>query len=323
MYKPADVIVWQGRIDAEETTPALRWHQKIQAWDRTCQLNHATTLLGFACDEGVRRNKGRPGARNGPQTIRNALANLAYKLDTLAFDAGDIVCEDQQLEQAQEALAEHVSHVLQHNGFPIVLGGGHEVAWGSFLGITDYLKQTDSNHRIGIINFDAHFDLRNPQPQPSSGTPFRQIAHWCEDNNRPFHYMVLGINPAANTHALFEFATNHQVVWHVDIQCTQRHLQVLKESLSCFMQQIDDLYLTICLDVFPASIAPGVSAPCAIGIAPATVIHLINTLKALCSQHKVTLIMADIAEMNPEYDRDGITAKLAARLVYEVFANSI
>ncbi len=323
MYKPVDMSVWQGRIDSEEATPALRWHQIIKVWDQTAPLNHAPALLGFVCDEGVRRNQGRPGARNGPHAIRDALANLAYHLDTCAFDAGDIVCEDQKLEQAQEELAEHVSHVLQHDGFPIVLGGGHEVAWGSFLGITDYLKQTGSNRRIGIINFDAHFDLRNPKAQPSSGTAFSQIAHWCEDNKRPFHYMVLGINPAANTHALFEFAKNHQVTWHTDMLCTLNNLLELEESLSRFMQQIDVLYLTICLDVFPAGIAPGVSAPNAIGIAPITVINLIKTIKTQCFQHKVTLIMADIAEMNPEYDRDGITAKLAARLMYEVLGISI
>jgi formiminoglutamase len=323
MYKPADMTVWQGRVDAEETTPPWRWHQKVQAWDRKRPLNNAPTLLGFACDEGVRRNKGRPGARNGPCAIRGALTNLAYHLDGPIFDAGDIDCEDRQLEQAQEVLAEQVSHVLQHQGFPVVLGGGHEVAWGSFLGVTKYFKRTHSSRRIGIINFDAHFDLRNPQPQPSSGTPFRQIAHWCDDNSLPFNYLVFGINPSTNTQALFEFAKKHQVVWHSDVQCTVNHLPELIDSLSRFMQQIDCLYLTICLDAFPASVAPGVSAPCAIGVEPVTVIHLIHKIKVLCKQNDVMLIITDIAEMNPEYDRDGSTAKLAARLVYEFVSTPV
>jgi formiminoglutamase len=323
MYKPADMTMWQGRIDTEETTPAWRWHQKVQAWDRKRPLNNAPTLLGFACDEGVRRNKGRPGACNGPRAIRGALANLAYHLDGPVFDAGDIICDDKQLEQAQDLLAGQVSHVLQNGGFPIVLGGGHEVAWGSFLGIADYLNKTYPNHRIGIVNFDAHFDLRNPKPQPSSGTPFRQIAQWCEENGQAFNYLVYGINPSTNTQALFDYAKKQQVIWKTDIQCTENHLPELKDSLSRFLQQIDCLYLTICLDAFPASIALGVSAPCAIGIEPVTVIQLIQSIKELCNRNDAPLILADIAELNPEYDQKGLTAKLAARLIYEIVCRPV
>ena len=38
-------------------------------------------LIGFACDEGVRRNGGRVGAKDGPRAIRAALANLAWHQD--------------------------------------------------------------------------------------------------------------------------------------------------------------------------------------------------------------------------------------------------
>ncbi len=318
MFKPADMTVWQGRIDDEEASPALRWHQKVKPWIGDTELGHAPALLGFACDEGVRRNKGRPGARYGPRVIRTALANMAYFRDEPAFDAGDVVCDDQYLEQAQTTLAEHVTAILGKNGFPLVLGGGHEVAWGSFLGIVNYLKDTDSTRRVGVLNFDAHFDLRNPQPQCSSGTPFRQIAHWCATHNRPFHYAVFGLSPTANTSALFEFAKKHQVSWCLDIDCALTRLPEINAELFHFVQRIDDLYLTICLDVFPAGVAPGVSAPATIGVEPGVAIRLIRALKALCAEHHVRLILAEIAEMNPEYDLDGRTAKLAARLVHEI-----
>lgn len=320
MHKPADMEVWQGRIDTEETTPAHRWHQKIISWDQQTELNHSTTLLGFACDEGVRRNKGRPGAEEGPRAIRAAMANLAYNQTAAIYDAGDVICDNKQLEEAQKILGNHVTNILNHNGFPLLLGGGHEIAWGSFLGITHYLNQTTPQSRLGIINFDAHLDLRNPVPQPNSGTPFRQMALWCIENKQAFHYTVLGINPTANTQAVFEFARQHQVEWVEDTQCNLNRLQQLESKISDFLQQIDILYLTICLDVFPASAAPGVSAPCAIGVDPALVLSLIKTVKDLCKQNRVTLLMADIAEMNPQYDRDGITAKLAARLAYHIVA---
>ena len=50
----------------------------------------------------------------------------------------------------------------------VVLGGGHETAYGSHLGL-------GPRPRLGVLNLDAHFDLREAE-RPTSGTPFRQIA---------------------------------------------------------------------------------------------------------------------------------------------------
>ncbi len=317
MHKPTDMSLWQGRVDNEET-PSLRWHQVIKLRDEKIDLGGATTLLGFACDEGVKRNQGRIGAHDGPKVIRSALANLAYHHQLNPFDAGDVACEAEKLEEAQLVLAQQVSSILKHNGRPIVLGGGHEMAWGSFLGMADFLGNDFLQKRIGIINLDAHFDLRNPGPQANSGTPFRQISQWCEQRKRPFNYLVLGINPTANTQALFEYAKQKNVRLVEDVDCTLDRLGELERVISAFLNSIDELYLTICLDVFSACHVPGVSAPSAVGVEPVVVIKLLKKLKFMCKQHRVTLRVADVAEMNPEYDQDNRTAKLAARLVDEI-----
>ena len=62
---------------------------------------------------------------------------------------------------------------IGRESLPVVLGGGHEVAWGSFQGI---VRACSDRERILIVNFDAHFDLRDPAHVHSSGTPFAQIA---------------------------------------------------------------------------------------------------------------------------------------------------
>ena len=77
-----------------------------------------------------------------------------------------------------------------------------------------------------------------------------------------------------------------------------------------FLSGIDVLYLTIDLDVLPAAAAPGVSAPAAYGV-PLTVIS------AICRQVVASgkLLHADVAELNPAFDIDNRTARVAARLV--------
>jgi formiminoglutamase len=318
MVKKTDLTIWTGRIDDKESTPALRWHQVIKPWEADSTYNDSVALLGFACDEGVRRNKGRTGAHQGPLAIRSALANLSYRSKEQLLDAGDIVCEAQQLEQAQEELAVHVEKVLKSGAQAIVLGGGHEIAWGSFQG----LSRSAPEQTIGIINLDAHFDLRSYEAsQPSSGTPFRQISQYCENNDQNFNYFVLGINPSANTQALFDYAKRKQVQWFEDLQCNQQYRKQIYSALDQFIQKLDCLYLTICLDVFSAAIAPGVSAPAALGIPPEFALQTIKEIQQLCDQHEVKLALIDIAELNPELDQNQITAKLAARIIYQLVSS--
>jgi formiminoglutamase len=167
---------------------------------------------------------------------------------------------------------------------------------------------------------DAHFDLRNPLAGGSSGTPFRQIAEWCEQHNSEFRYLVLGINPAANTEALFDYARAQGVQWVEDWACSEARLPALQDTINEFVAPLDALYLTLCLDVFAAALTPGVSAPGVPGISATTGIALLHHIRTACAAHKTRLLLMDIAEMNPHFDRDGITARWAARLIREYLA---
>ncbi len=93
-------------------------------------------IVGFGSDEGVRRNQGRTGAAHAPKELRRVLAGLPAKTSMTALaDAGDVVCDDGDLEGAQAELANVVSEVLASGGRPLVFGGGHEVAWGTYSGL--------------------------------------------------------------------------------------------------------------------------------------------------------------------------------------------
>lgn len=315
MWTEADLTIWQGRADGKDTAHR-RWHQCIRPLPLTGGLDGADVVLGFACDEGVRRNRGRVGAAEGPDAIRQALANLPRPQDRALFDAGNVACVDGNLESAQRHLADRIADLLKRGGRPLVLGGGHEVAWGSFLGLRAALP--DFGQALGIINVDAHFDLRDPATGPTSGTAFRQMAEWCEANAVPFNYLVLGVNPAANTSALYDYAGERGVIWFEDRDCVATEIARIARVLDTFIEPLDTLYLTLCLDAFPAGIAPGVSAPGVPGICPYTGMALLRATVQTCHRHGVQLALVDIAEMNPVYDRDGITARWAARVVSEI-----
>src|SRR5438105_3820550 len=129
-----DMSVWTGRDDTPTEGPdALRWWQCVKPYREDTEPG--IVLIGFACDEGVRRNGGRVGAKEGPRALRKALANMAWHGGKLVYDYGDIACPNQDLESAQHRLAAAVARVVGSGHRPLVLGGGHETAWGTFQGI--------------------------------------------------------------------------------------------------------------------------------------------------------------------------------------------
>ena len=309
MTKLEKTYLWQGREDTEEGQYGLRWHQVMDKQARSVSC----ALLGFECDLGVAANKGRTGAALAPNVIRHALANLAWHADCDLRDAGNIVA-DKSLADAQFQYSQYITKELNDNSFVIGLGGGHEIAWGSHQGLVQHIA-SNPNKKMGIVNFDAHFDLRNPAKTTSSGTPFRQMAEYCQTYNQPFHYACLGVAESSNTAALFNYAKQTKTHYLLDIDCNVNNAKQLLEPL---LKKVDELYVTVCLDAFPAHIAPGVSAPSALGISVEFVVHMLRWIAESESAFTYNWRLTDIAEMNPNYDVDNRTAKLAARLIFEV-----
>ncbi|MBW7869977.1 MAG: formimidoylglutamase [Flavobacteriia bacterium] len=310
MIELTDKNIWTGRFDDEDGELGTRWHQKVEIknfGNLTAANQPNIALLGFCSDEGVRRNKGRTGAKDAPDRIRKSLANLPYNFESKKsiFDFGNIILEDQNLEKARKQQAECVSELIRNNYFPIVLGGGHETAFGDFLGFEPHFEN------IGIINIDAHFDIRIPVEHSTSGTPFFEMSQHCQTVGKDFNYFVIGIQPTGNTQALFSRAETLGVQTvladevHTDLNFGLRKLED-------FIQKVDAVYLSLDLDVIDAAFAPGVSAPCVNGL---TAFQVKSIIQKVIRSGKLKLF--DVVEYNPEYDIDNRTSKLAAHFISE------
>lgn len=314
-----DMSVWTGRIDDASDGDSRRWHQAVKPW-RSGEAP-GVALLGFACDAGIARNQGRTGAAAGPFALRRALANFGWHGATSAlYDAGDIGCDGDRLEAAQSALAQRVAELLARGNFPLLLGGGHEIAWGSYQGLASHARKSAA--RIGVINFDAHFDLRPllPGDRGSSGTPFRQIASHMAVSGQAFRYLVLGIARPANTPALFNVAHELGARWIEDVACQTAALAVHAAMIREFVASVDLVQVSVCLDVLPAAVAPGVSAPAGLGIQPEYLLAALRSVM-MATGHGTPgskLALAEIAELSPVLDPQGVTARLGARIAFEL-----
>ena len=304
-YKAGDKALYSGRVSKIENQ---YWHQEIQVSHiEDLQKEHATDIgiIGYVCDEGVKRNQGRIGAKKGPKSVRSKLGKLPIHFENKQIiDFGDVICIDENLEDCQKALSKTISKLIKNNILPIAIGGGHDIAYANFNGIKDAIKNISEN-KIGIINFDAHFDLRAVETQPNSGTPFHQIL----TENNAVVYFAIGIQQQSNPRELFETAAQKKVSYVSNFDC-ETFSDHLKSKLDAFIKEVDVLYITIDMDGFSSAYAPGVSAPSSLGFTPSFVF---NALAFLFQSKKV--ISCDIAELNPDFDVDDSTASLAARLV--------
>lgn len=302
---PVNIIApnpWTGRSDPEDGGGAIRLHHLVS--DAASRA-----IIGFASEAGVIRNKGRAGAKEGPAALRKALANMAAPEGAQHFvDLGDIEVTGDDLEAGQSMLAETISEALSTHDRLVILGGGHETAYGSFCG----LKKAYPGKRIGIINLDAHLDLRLPgENGPSSGTPFAQIRALDEEN---FDYLCLGVAEESNTMALMNRARG----WGVQIVSdhaliADRHSA--DEAIKALVGRNEITYLTIDLDVLPHCQAPGVSAPAARGVPLSTIEYLVSEVLRVCDKSECDFPLADIVEASPPHDQQNITARTAALII--------
>ena len=268
---------------------------------------HAGTrvaLVGFPVDDGVRRNGGRPGAAQGPAALRRALYAMtpdardvpafAALLDATA-DLGD-VAPSGDLARDQAALGDVVARVLDAGAVPIVLGGGHETAYGHALG---YL---DRGRPVHLVNWDAHTDVRPLRDgRGHSGSPFRQaLAH---ASGLAQSYTLAGALPwrVAAAHA----GRADRVVWADEL--TAERVDGLVASFR------GAVYASFDLDAVEAGAAPGVSAP---GVGGLPVSVWLRAAEACGRSPAVTSL--DLVELSPPHDVGGRTAALAALTVWHM-----
>ncbi|PMC69281.1 formimidoylglutamase [Corynebacterium aurimucosum] len=301
-YSPAPE--WSGRSDGPGPEHA-RWHSVIRPLDvAKPQAEPGVALLGFASDEGVERNHGRPGAAAGPAALRGVLGSLALHHTHPLYDAGTITTQGTDLEGSHERLSDAVETLSRAGHLPIILGGGHETAFGSHRGAFRALGP------LQIINLDAHFDLRTADV-PTSGTPFKQISELV--GREDFDYSVLGISRPNNTPVLFDEASDLGVTVVLDEELLSMDRAQLRETAERICAGAKPIHLSIDLDVLPADQAPGVSAPAGLGVPLNTIRELALTIAATGR-----LALVDVVELNPQFDTDSHTAKLAARLIDDI-----
>ena len=246
----------------------------------------------------------RPGARFGPDAIREAFNNIEIFFPDFGIDLESINIEDlgnlHQTVVATEMLdmtGKVTAELIKRQKPLVILGGEHLITLGTYL---SFPKDT------GYIVFDAHYDLRDEYADQhlSHAACLRRIIEKRGAEN------IIHVGARAFVKEELVFKEEHKVktVSDKDIRAGNG-AKLIKDAISTF----DKIYLSVDLDVLDPAFAPGVGNPEAVGISSRELFDMLYSLQ----EKKIP--GADIVELCPQYD-NGATTSIAAKVMALVIA---
>jgi formiminoglutamase len=271
-------------------------------------------IVGFPCDEGVRRNGGRVGASFAPDVIRKHFYRLALDQEERGgfesllqntVDIGNIEISGGDLETAQTDLGVAIAGFLKEDAVVVVLGGGHETSYGHFLGYVE------AGIPLEILNWDAHADVRPlREGLGHSGSPFRQVLSHLSELCRS--YRVVGLQRHSNAASHLKFVRDHGGSFLFRDELADKPIsQVLDLGQGALLVSLD-------MDVVDQSLAPGVSAPTVGGLAQGLILEL-----AVAAGKSPKVKSFDLVEVNPSVDESEKTSRLAAVILWKFLSGLV
>ncbi|HEY3428306.1 MAG TPA: agmatinase [Acidimicrobiia bacterium] len=278
-------------------------------------------ILGAPFDWGTTY---RPGARFGPQAIREAdygamdgyRPHLPTGIDPLralgVVDIGDVYVVPGQIELSLERIIETVQKVTAAGKIPIILGGDHTVTYANATGVANAIGAGD----VALVHFDAHADTGVSQNGTlyGHGTPMRRLV---ESGAVPGHRFVqVGLRGYWPEPEVMAWGREQGMRTYLMNQIEERGLKTVVDEAVVYSLEggAKGVFLSIDIDVVDPGFAPGTGTPEPGGISSR---QLLDTVRRLARE--LPVVGADVVEVSPPYDGPGeITAYLANRVVLEI-----
>lgn len=272
-------------------------------------------IMGVPFDGAVSLEK---GAAKGPETIRNLSIDLSDVAEDfvpikekLLYDIGDIVPE-LNWEKYFRRVEDEAFELISRDKFCLFLGGDHSVTIPLHKAFGRYHKEKLGKEKIGVIHFDAHYDLC-PEYDGHKWSHACTEARALEGLVNGQDLFFVGIRVAELSE--FETMEKHPGIRTIKAEeVNEKGCQYVVSELEKHFKDYDAIYLTLDIDVLDPAFAPGTGTPVAGGL---TSRELINIFKKIIRSLPIKAM--DIVEVAPPLDVNNITSWAALRIIHEVF----
>lgn len=273
-------------------------------------MNRRCTIIAVGIGEGARD----PGCAKGPEVLKKSgiLDRLAARSPGLCWQevpvsASAAASPATVVAQACDALAQAVAAARSEGRFPIVVGGDHSIAMGTWSGLS---RALDPPGRFDLLWIDAHMDCHDPSTSPSGalhGMPLACLLGRCHPQLagvacpapplKPGDVTLVGVRSFEREEDAFAHQSGLRVI---------RMEEVTAKSLAAILPRPARPFgITLDLDAIDPEDAPAVGSPVPGGIAASELLEALRPL--LASPHCLAL---EIAEYSPPHDVAGKTAIL-------------
>lgn len=286
-------------------------------WGAASKEDAKICVMGVPFDNAVSLNK---GAAKGPETMRSLSVDMSDATEDdivikegLLYDIGDIPV-DLDWERYFNTVAEEAYQLMKTGNFCLFLGGDHSVTIPLHQAFGKYQKEKKENAKIGIVHFDAHYDLCHEydgHKWSHACTEARSLENVISGEDLFF----VGVRVAEKSE--LELIAKNPGITSVKAKDVHNHgvehvFQMLKNKFHSY----DAVYLTIDIDVLDPAFAPGTGTPQPGGLTSTQLIQLFQMML-----EELPIKAMDIVEVAPDLDVNNITSWAALRLVLDLFGH--
>ena len=260
-------------------------------------------------------------AFGGPEAVRMAFRfNVTFSPDwdtdiqtMTARDLGDIAGDLTNVDRAHQNIEDAISGVLAlgHPFVPVIVGGDHSISAPAIRGFA----KANPGKKIGVINFDAHMDVRNFDYGNHNGTPFRQILE-REPNIDPKNFVEVGIHGFMNSSTYYKELLDLGTRVITGREVEKRGMEdCALEALELAGAGTDLIYVSVDIDCLAYPFTIGTSAASPEGLSAWQLLEAMW----LCGQDpKVGAL--DVVEIDPSRDVKDLTARSGCSVILTFLA---
>ncbi|MEZ6243432.1 MAG: agmatinase [Phycisphaerales bacterium] len=272
-------------------------------------------IYGVPYDTGVTY---RPGARFAPRAIRDASQyvkrySMFHDVDvceTLSLaDAGDAPVNPYSPKQTLDAVSEFAKGLADPTTRLLAVGGDHSIAYANLRATWE--RQGRPNGGLSLLHFDSHLDTVDQVWGEKWGHASPFIRAIEDGLVNPARMISVGIKGPLNTPTDLDYAKTHgvTVLTYDDYAATGGD-----KALRDFVERQGDhpAYVSFDIDVVDPAYAPGTGTPSVGGLTSAQALGAVRSLVG------ANVVGADVVEVLPDRDPAGITALLAAHIIFEI-----
>ncbi|MFH1637008.1 MAG: arginase family protein [Candidatus Woesearchaeota archaeon] len=243
----------------------------------------------------------KPGSEKAPDAILKVLKEEVWLSESGRKPFLDVKCVDVKDKDIAAAMGDICSQLKAFNS-GVVVGGDHSVTYAAFKAFASHYKNP------GLVVFDAHPDCYSEFNFPTHGDWLKALIE--EGIVKAENVLVVGLR--ASTFDENAYYASKKIKTF-PMKKLFNNIEVGCDSLMEMARFFDGLYVSIDIDVVDPAFAPGTGYVEPAGMSSRELLYFIQRLKLLKNLKAV-----DIMEVCPEKDVNGMTVKLAARLIAEL-----